>query len=307
MKTLVICILLGLSSLFSTQVVAKSLANKGVGVAQNWLEMTRIYQESSVVAFNEVLAALLMDVTEFANKSGLHDGRLRSYMNGELFLDEVELDTIELFVNDVKQIVRKFYGDDTLSLTIKARKLLWGGVDIAKFRRYAQIETDAHELIESGDELTPEQEKLVNKVDAIRNDALARIKHTVTLGDINYYRNKEQVSSQILTEILNYLHLSEAELAQRASLDTATIAAHQSGEIIFAADDIKKINTALEYAIDKSPPKLRRWKRRSSTRMDKNTHDQTEAALQLKRLLQDFNAAVRVERYLRDPQRRVDD
>ena len=211
MKTLVICILLGLSSLFSTQVVAKSLANKGVGAAQNWLEMTRIYQESSVFAFNEILAALLMNVTEFANGSGLPGGRLRDYMNGELFLDATELNTIEFFVNDVKDIVRKFYGDDTLSLNIKARKLLYGVVDIDKFRRYAQIETDVHELIESGDELTPEQEQLVNKVDAISNDARARIKHTVTLADINYYKNKEQVSSQILTEILNHLHLSEAQ------------------------------------------------------------------------------------------------
>ncbi len=307
MKTLVICILLGLGSLFSTQVVAKSLANKGVGAAQNWLEMNRFYQESSIFAFNEILAALLMNVTEFANRSGLPGGRLRDYMNGELFLDETELDTIEFFVNDVKEIVRTFYGDDTLSLNIKARKLLYGVVDIDKFRRYAQIETDVHELIESGDELTPEQEQLVNKVDAISNDARARIKHTVTLADINYYKNKEQVSSQILTEILNRLHLSEAQLAQRASLNTATIAAHQSGKLIFAADDMKKINTVLEYAIDNLPPKQRRWKRRSSMRIDKNTYDQTEAVLQLILLLRDFNPAVSVERYLHDPQRRVDD
>ena len=301
MKTLVICILLGLSSLFSTQVVAKSLASKGAGAAQNWLEMTRIYQESSVFAFNEMLAALLMDVAEFSDRGRLHDDRLRRYMNGELFLDAMELDTIEFVFKDTQKLVRKYYGDSA-----EASKLLYGVANGDKFRSYAQIEKDVHALAESGEELTPEQEQLVNKVNAIRNDAFARLEYVVTLADINYYRNKKQTSSDIFADILALLRLSTHEFAAQSHLDEGVrrIAAHQRGEIIFSEADMVNINAAIKQATIPQP--MFKEQLLSLVHKSEDERKDVDKELRLKLLLQDFNDAVRVERYLRDP-RRADD
>lgn len=290
--------------LCSSYLLATQAIGKGIKPAQNWREMARLYQESSVFVFKEILAALQMDVTEFANKSRLHEDHLRSYLHGELFLDEMELDMIDFFVKDAKEIVHKFYGDDALSLNVKARTLLYGRADEAEFRRYAQIETTVQELSDSGEELTAEQQQLVDKVNAIRNDAFARIEHAVSLADINYYNNQQQTSQAILITIITHLKLSVAELAQRATVNTATIAAHQRGEITFAVDDVKKINTVLKYTINALPPKLRKKKRHRRPQIDKNKHARIELELLLKLLWRDFNDAVRVERYLHDSRRR---
>ena len=306
MKTLVICILLGLSSLFSTQVVAKSLASKGAGAAQNWLEMTRIYQESSVFAFNEMLAALRMDVAEFSDRGRLHDDRLRRYMNGELFLDAMELDKIVFVFKDTQKLVRKYYGGSVMSLSTEARKLLYGVANGDKFRSYAQIEKDVHALAESGEEITPEQEQLVNKVNAIRNDAFARLEYAVTLADINYYRNKKQTSSDIFADILALLRLSTHEFAAQSHLDEGVrrIAAHQRGEIIFSEADMVNINAAIKQATIPQP--MFKEQLLSLVHKSEDERKDVDKELRLKLLLQDFNDAVRVERYLRDP-RRADD
>ncbi len=288
--------LLCLSGLLPARTEAKSLGREGVRVAQDWVAMARSYRESSILAFHEILTALQMDVTEFANRSGQHEDRLRSYLRGELILDEMELDLIELFVDDVKGIVRKFYNDG-LSPNPKASKLLYGVIDAEKFSLYAQIEAAAWKLRESGGELTAEQEQLVNKVNLIRNDAFARLKHGVSLADINLYKNKQQTSTDILNAVLDRLKLSVAELARRAQLDAATVAAYRHGKIAFAVDDTERVYAVLEAARHELSAKPRR-KRHRRPRLNKNTHSRAEAELQLKLLLQDFKVAVRVERYL---------
>ena len=295
--TMLVGALLCLSSLRPVPAAGgKSLLS--MGIARDWVEMTRIYRESSVYMFYQLLAALQMDVTEFAHRSGQHEDRLRSYMEGELFLDEMELDTIMQFVNNVREIVRKFYGRDSLSLSLEAYKLLYYvSSEVEDFRWHAQIETVVQELRASEEELTAAQERLVSKVDAIRDDAFVRLKHAVTLADINYYEKKEHTSAKIIAEILTRLNMGVLELARHSEVDAARLLGHQRGEIIFNDEDLQKINTALDHAIDKLPAKPRQLKQpRWMGRLGKSAPDQAET----KRLLQRFNDAVSVERYLRD-------
>ena len=281
LKTLVGA-LLCLSSLCPAPAGGKSLASKGV--AKDWLEMTRLYRDSSVYMFQELLTALRMDVTEFAHRSGQHEDRLRGYMKGELSLDEMELDAIMRCVDDVREIVRKFYGG-TYSLNSEAYRLLYGVTEeVEDFKQHAQIETAVRELRASGEELTAEQERLIRKVDVISYDAFARLKHGVTIADFNYYGNKGQTSAEILAEILTDLKMVMPELATRSDVYAARFFAHQRDEIIFDDADLQKITTALDHVIDKLSAKPRQQKR--------HRH--------LKLLVQGFNDAVRVERYLRD-------
>ena len=286
LKILVVA-LLYLSSLCPAPAGGKSLASRGV--AQDWLEMTRLYRDSSVYMFQEFLTALQMNVTEFAHRSGQREDRLHSYMKGELSLDEMELDAIMRFVDDVREIVRKFYSS-TLSLNTKASRLLYGVTEeVEDFKQHAQIETAVRELRASGEELTAEQERLIKKVDDISYDAFARLKHGVTIADINHYcyRNKGQTSAETLTEILTSLKMAIPELATDSDIYAARLFAHQRGEIIFDDADLQKITTALDRAIDRSFAKPR----------------QRERHRRLKLLLQRLNDAVPVERYLRDRNR----
>ena len=276
-------------------------AQLSMGIAKNWAEMISVYRESSVYMFHQLLAAMQMDVTEFARRSGQHEDRLRGYMEGELFLDEIELDKIMHFVNDVREIVRKFYGGSAQSLSLEANLLLYGVPrEIKGFRQHAQIETAVQELRASGEELTAEQERLVNKVDAINADAFVRIKHAVTLNDINYYGNKEQTSAEIIVEILNRLSMEVPEFSIRSEVYAARFFAHQRGEIIFNDEELQKINTALEGAIDTLSVKTRLLKRPRWPQPGQRVTTQAETKRQLKVLLRRFSDAVRVERYLRE-------
>lgn len=272
-----------------------------MGVAKNWAEMISIYRESSVYMFHRLLAAMQMDVSEFARRSGQHEDRLRGYMEGELSLDEIELDKIMHLVNDVREIVRKFYGGSAPSSSLEASLLLYGVPrEIEGFRQHAQIETVVQELRASGEKLTAEQERLVNKVDAISADAFVRLKHAVTLNDIKSYGNKEQTSAEILVEILAQLSMDVPELSIRSEVYAARFFAHQRGEIIFNDEELQKINTALEGAIDTLSVKTRLLKRPRWPQPGKRVTTQAETKRHLKVLLRRFSDAVRVERYLRD-------
>lgn len=280
----------------------KSLVSNGV--ANGWLEMTRLYRESSVYMFHELLTALQMDATEFARRSGQHEDRLRGYMKGELFLDEMELDTITSFVNDVREIVRKFYGGDLLSDSPKAYQLLYGVIaEVREFKQHARIETAVQELRARGEELTTEQERLVSKVDAISYDAFARLKHNVTIADSNRYAHRNQTSAEILAEILASLRMVVPEFAIHSKIYTARLFDYQRGEIIFNDEDLQKINVAIDRAIAKLSANPRQRKRHRRPLLGKNTHARAEVELHLKRLLERFNDAVRVERYLHDRNR----
>lgn len=285
------------------------LATHGMGKnlkpAQHWLEIARLYQESSVFAFHEILATLQMNVTEFANKSGQHEDRLRSYVQGELSLDEQELDGIERYINDVKESVRKLIGNSSPwgSPNSNVSNLLYG-VNVKEFRQYAQTEKQAQELKNSGDELTVEQQQLVNKVDALRDDAFARIEYNVRLSAINYYKNKKQTSSDILTDILARLRISVPELATYSGLYAARIFAHQRGEIIFSDEDMQSISAVIEKAVIPQP--MFKERLRSLVHKSEDERKGVSKELRLELLLKDFNDAVRVERYLCDSRCRTE-
>ena len=290
-------VLLCLVGLLSMQAVGKNLRP-----AQDWLEKARLYREASPLLFRKILTALQMDVTEFANKSGQHEERLRSFMKGELFLDERELDAIEFFVNNVKDIVRRFSFDDPSAFGInsKARLLLYDDeASIDRLRKYLHIEATAQELQTSGEELTDEQQQLVNKVNTISNDAFARIEQGVSLAEINYYKNKEQTSAAILDAILALLGMSVSELALQSNLYAARVFSHQRGEIILSDEDIESINATLERATIPKPGLQKQL--RSLVHKSKDERRGVSKELRLRLLLKDFKDAVRVERYLRDP------
>ena len=165
----------------------------GAKPASHWQKMAHTYEESSLVVFRDLLAALQMEVKELADKSGLPEGRLHRYLRGEVVLDEIELDRIELYVEEVKDIVRKFGEDDSGIATSSARKLLYGAGgknDLASFREYVNTERVVRELLANKERLTIAQMQLVDKVNEVTNEAFARLEHGVRLSTINYYNKR---------------------------------------------------------------------------------------------------------------------
>ena len=274
-----------------------------LSAAPNYVQMTQAYRECSITIFHEVLAVLQMDVAALARRSGTHEDQLHRYLRGEELLPEFDLDMIEITFNDTKEIVHRFFAEDPFTINIKARHLLYSG-DEANFdqlRKYLQIETTAQELQANGNELTEEQAQLVAKVNTVRDDALARLKHAVHSNRISYYDREQKTSTQLLAEILSRLKLTIPELAQHAGIDTAAIIAHQEGRKILPPEDVQAIYKALYAAIPDHPKPSVGKRLRAFVRQDQEERRVMDnLSGYLHRLTQDFDHAVRVERYYRD-------
>ena len=269
--------------------------------APNYVQMARTYQECSITIFKEVLTVLRMNVATMAKHSRLDENRLHRYLHGEELLTEFELDMVEITFNDVKEIVGSFF--DSYDFNIKAHLLLYSGgrANFDQLREYLEIETTAQELQTREDELTPDQAQLVDKVNAVRGDALARLEHTVLSRDINYYDREQQTSAQILTEILTRLHLSIPELAVQAGVDAAFLVAYQDEGKILPIQDMQAIYNVIKAAIPAHPKPSAGQRLRAFIHRDKEEQRVMDhLSGYLYRLTQDFAHAVRVEHYYRD-------
>ena len=274
-----------------------------LSAAPNYVQMAHTYRECSITIFYEVLAVLRMDVATLARRSGTHEDQLRRYLRGEEPLPEFDLDMIEITFEDTKDIVRSFFAEERFDLNIRARNLLYSGgeANFDQLREYLQIETTAQELQASGGELTDEQAQLVTKVNTIRDDALARLAHNTNIQHLRYYEREQKTSAQLLAEILARLKLTVPELAQHAGIDAEAIIAHQEDKKLLPPEDVQAISKAL-YAAIPDHPKPSVGKHLSAfVRQDQEERRVMDnLSGYLHRLTQDFDHAVRVERYYRD-------